>query len=241
MDVAVGFLVKVATELKDRADKVKSNKKQCCNLAGRSFLLVNSLPKKCPLSLEPAIDSLRTVLNGALDLVKEFESVNWYKRMFSVNQTLVQFQELNLRLSQCSLDFLVRIPFLPGTRFIHTILPYPPLQVFCKLDELKFDELQHAKDVADDNRNDVKSLQEMQANKSTTETQRKEIQLVLVAVDKKIAGNFFAVVINIQVYFVGQHLICLYIYIHIYIYIKCVLATATYITILLMMTTGVVI
>ena len=127
MDAAVGFLIKVATELKDRAEKVTSNKEKCCNLAERSFLLVNKIPKKCPLSLEPAIGSLRTVLNGALDLVKEFESEKWFKRMFSVNQTLVQFQELNDRLSQCSLDFLVRIPLLPGTRFTHTVLPYPLL------------------------------------------------------------------------------------------------------------------
>ena len=99
MDGAVGYLIKVAIELKDRAEKAKSNKKQCRNLAERTFLLVNGIPKMCPVSLEPAIDSLRTVLNGALDLVNEFGSANWFSRMWNVNQTLVQFQELHLRLS----------------------------------------------------------------------------------------------------------------------------------------------
>ena len=123
MDGAVGYLIKVAIELKDRAEKVQTNKEQCRKLAGRASILVNGIPKTLPVRLEPAIDSLRSVLNGALDLVKEFESTTWYKRMWNVNQTLEQFQEINLRLSECSSDLLVRIPLLPGTRFIHTVLP----------------------------------------------------------------------------------------------------------------------
>ena len=78
MDAAVGFLIKAAIELKDRAEKAKSNKIQCKQLADRISSLVHGIDpkKKSPEEVKFAIDRLRTEITAAKALVEEFRSTN---------------------------------------------------------------------------------------------------------------------------------------------------------------------
>ena len=107
-DLGVSALISLALHIKKASENAKSNKNQCIRLAERVSFLVKFLPKNNPkASLAEGIETLRTLVNSAKDLVDTFTDEKWYMRMWNATQVRDKFKELNERITEVQSDLNV--------------------------------------------------------------------------------------------------------------------------------------
>ena len=112
-DLGVSALISLALHIKKASDNAKSNKNQCIRLANRVSFLVNCLPKNNPkASLTEGIETLRTLLNSARDLIDAFTDAKLFTskqvaRMWNANQVRDKFKDLNECINEVQTDLNV--------------------------------------------------------------------------------------------------------------------------------------